>query len=216
MAIGFFTGSGGGVDTSVVTAEAADVLSGKVIVDANGNPLTGTMPDNGAISQSLGINGSFIIPQGFHNGSGEVFQSISTMGAQTITPSGTAQTVACNGKYMTGNITVGAASVYKTISGVVAPNAGYINITDDSGAVKSVYSWTIALSGFKQVLVVAWSGQSGGCAVSGTDFYFLGHMSGLHYNNHYKSGGIITASKIQLPSAFSDSNIFYWVCGIAS
>jgi hypothetical protein len=40
-----FNGGGGGADTSIVTAGAADVLAGKVIVDANGNPLTGTMPD---------------------------------------------------------------------------------------------------------------------------------------------------------------------------
>lgn len=39
---------GGGADTSGVTAEASDVLSPKVIVDANGNPLTGTIPSKGA------------------------------------------------------------------------------------------------------------------------------------------------------------------------
>ena len=32
-----------GADTSIVTASSNDVLSGKVIVDANGNPLTVTM-----------------------------------------------------------------------------------------------------------------------------------------------------------------------------
>lgn len=37
-------GGGGGADTSVVTAGTNDVLEGKVIVDAEGNPLTGTMP----------------------------------------------------------------------------------------------------------------------------------------------------------------------------
>lgn len=36
---------GGGVDLDVVTAAAADIRKGKVIVDKNGDPLTGTMPD---------------------------------------------------------------------------------------------------------------------------------------------------------------------------
>ena len=37
------TGFGSAVDLDVVTAEAGDVVAGKVIVDKNGNPLTGTL-----------------------------------------------------------------------------------------------------------------------------------------------------------------------------
>ncbi len=36
-------GGGGGADLDVITAEAKDVLAGKVIVDKDGNPLSGTM-----------------------------------------------------------------------------------------------------------------------------------------------------------------------------
>lgn len=43
MARFYPVGGSGGADTSVVTAEAADVLSPKVIVDKDGNPITGTM-----------------------------------------------------------------------------------------------------------------------------------------------------------------------------
>lgn len=35
---------GGGSDTSAVTATAPDIVSGKVIIDSNGNLITGTMP----------------------------------------------------------------------------------------------------------------------------------------------------------------------------
>ena len=66
-------GDGGKSNLKVVTATANDVLKGKVIVDSNGNPLTGT---------------------------------IESMGAQTITPSNTNKTVSCNGKYMTGDVSV--------------------------------------------------------------------------------------------------------------
>ena len=36
-------GGGGGTDLDVITAAAGDVLKGKVIVDTDGNPLTGTL-----------------------------------------------------------------------------------------------------------------------------------------------------------------------------
>ena len=36
-------GGGGGIDLDVVTAAAGDILSGKVIVGADGEPLTGTL-----------------------------------------------------------------------------------------------------------------------------------------------------------------------------
>ena len=41
------TGGGGDADLDVITAEADDILSGKVIVDKDGNPLTGTLTLSG-------------------------------------------------------------------------------------------------------------------------------------------------------------------------
>ncbi len=38
-------GGGSGADLDVITAGAGDVLAGKVTVDKEGNPITGTMPD---------------------------------------------------------------------------------------------------------------------------------------------------------------------------
>lgn len=40
-------------DVSTVTAEAADVLTGKVFVASNGQATTGTMPNNGTLSQTI-------------------------------------------------------------------------------------------------------------------------------------------------------------------
>ena len=40
--------SSGGADLDVITAAASDVRKGKVIVDRDGNPLTGTMAEKGA------------------------------------------------------------------------------------------------------------------------------------------------------------------------
>lgn len=61
-------------DVSDVTAEAKDVLAGKIIVLADGTEVVGTMVDNGAANGT--INGltvtSYTIPEGYHNGNGTV------------------------------------------------------------------------------------------------------------------------------------------------
>ena len=60
-------------DVSSVTAGAADTLTGKVIVTADGKVTTGTMPNNGTISKSLDASSpSYTIPKGYHSGSGKV------------------------------------------------------------------------------------------------------------------------------------------------
>lgn len=127
---------GGGTDLDVITAQQNDIAFGKVIVDKEGEPLTGTLaltgtasdnqvlagqtyyntdlktkrtgtqPNRGAINQSLGINGTYVIPEGYHNGSGKVTQNIPTLGGQTVTPGTSQQTVSSSGKYMTGNVVV--------------------------------------------------------------------------------------------------------------
>ena len=132
-------GGGGGADLDVVTAGRPDVLTGKVIVDKDGEPLTGTMPDRGAISTSLGINGTYTIPEGYHNGLGKVTQNIATMGGQTINPTISQQIVSTNGKYLTGNVTVNgvsnltAANIKKgvNVGGTVGTFSGYVATATD-------------------------------------------------------------------------------------
>lgn len=61
-------------DVSSVTAGAADVLANKIIVDATGKQIAGTMANNGAVSATIdGLTvTSYTIPAGYHNGSGKV------------------------------------------------------------------------------------------------------------------------------------------------
>lgn len=61
-------------DTSSVTAAAADVLANKIIINADGETVAGTMVNNGAVSQTIdGLNTTaYTIPKGYHNGSGTV------------------------------------------------------------------------------------------------------------------------------------------------
>ncbi len=60
-----------GTDTSDATATAANILTGKTAYIASGK-VKGTMPNIGAISQTLPAGNIYTIPQGYHNGSGKV------------------------------------------------------------------------------------------------------------------------------------------------
>lgn len=111
-------GGGAGTLSTDVTASKANVLVGTrtITSDSNNEVVEGTMPNRGAVNQSLGINGTYTIPAGYHNGSGKVTQSIPIQNGVTITPSGSTQTIA-SGKYLNGNITV---------PGFALPDASFI------------------------------------------------------------------------------------------
>lgn len=61
-------------DVSDVTAKAEHVLAGEIFVDKDGTPTPGTMPENGAVNETIdGLTvTSYTIPAGHHNGSGTV------------------------------------------------------------------------------------------------------------------------------------------------
>lgn len=80
-------------NVSGVTAGAGDVLSGKVIVDATGASITGTMANNGAVAKTLDAsanNQSYTVPAGYHSGSGKVQIALEQ---KTATPSTESQTI---------------------------------------------------------------------------------------------------------------------------
>ena len=72
-------------------AIAAELLNGKELIDDKGNIITGTMSNKGAVSDTLtATKTSYTIPEGYHNGQGQV--SIVTE-TKTVVPKTTAQTV---------------------------------------------------------------------------------------------------------------------------
>lgn len=70
-------------DTQDATAAVAEILKDKTAY-ARGTKLTGTMPNNGAVSGSITTKtGQYTVPQGYHDGSGKV-QISSTEQAKII------------------------------------------------------------------------------------------------------------------------------------
>lgn len=93
-------------DVSVVTAAAGDVMTGKVIVLADGTVTTGTMPNNGAVSQTLdAVTITYTIPKGYHSGTGTVKIALET---KTVTPTKAAQDIVPTAGKVLSKITVAA------------------------------------------------------------------------------------------------------------
>ena len=93
-------------DTSAVTAGAADVLANKVIVNADGETVAGTMPNNGAVSKTLDTSTtSYTVPKGYHNGSGTVKITTET---KTATPTKAAQDITPTSGKVLSKVTVAA------------------------------------------------------------------------------------------------------------
>lgn len=153
-------------DVTNVNATAGDVLSGKVIVLANGSEVSGTMTNRGAVSKTLDAtsgNQSYTVPAGYHNGSGTVSITLETKSAtptassQNITPTSgkvlskvTVNAIPSNWGDTTSDTATDADILYGVIahtnSGGVAtqvtgamPNNGAINATFD-GLVNTSYS----------------------------------------------------------------------------
>ena len=125
-------------NVSSVTATASDVLSPKVIVDATGAAITGSMPNNGAVTRTLDAttgNQSYTIPAGYHNGSGSVSIVLET---KSVTPTKSTQNITPTSGKVLSKVTVAAIPAdYQDVTSVTATAGtvldGYV-IIDSTGA----------------------------------------------------------------------------------
>lgn len=93
-------------DTSPVTAGAADVLANKVIVNADGETVAGTMPNNGAVTKTLdAATTSYTVAKGYHSGAGTVKIALET---KTATPTKAAQDITPTSGKVLSKVTVAA------------------------------------------------------------------------------------------------------------
>lgn len=93
-------------DVSSVTAAAGDVLTGKIVVTADGKVTTGTMPNNGAVSKVLDTGTTtYTIAKGYHSGTGSVKITTET---KTVTPTKESQQVTPSTGKVLSQVTVAA------------------------------------------------------------------------------------------------------------
>ena len=93
-------------DVTSVTAVAGDVLTGKIIVAADGAIITGTMTNNGAVEKTLDVTTiTYTIPKGYHSGTGTVKIALET---KTVTPTKSAQDITPTKGKVLSKVTVAA------------------------------------------------------------------------------------------------------------
>lgn len=89
-----------------VNVAAGEVLTGKIFVAADGSVVTGTMPNMGAVNQTLtGTVVSYTIPKGYHSGSGTVKITLET---KTVTPTKSVQDIVPTDGKVLSKVTVAA------------------------------------------------------------------------------------------------------------
>lgn len=110
-------------DTSDATMNADELLSGQVGY-ANGNKITGTMPNRGAISATISTLTPYTVPNGYHDGSGTVSVNATNITAGNIKSGVTILGV--EGTYTGAAITPQAKTVTPTSSQqVITADQGY-------------------------------------------------------------------------------------------
>lgn len=128
------------IDTSDANATAEEILINKTAY-IDGSKITGTMSDNGAITKVLDAttnNQNYIIPAGYHSGSGKVNIALEeknatpTKSTQTITPT--------EGRVLSKVLVAAIPDAYQDVTAVTASAADVLtgkNIVSSTGAVVS-------------------------------------------------------------------------------
>lgn len=91
-------------NVSSVNTTAADVLTGKIYVTADGTVTTGTMANNGEVTRILDVTSiTYTIPKGYHSGTGTVSITLET---KTVTPTKSTQKITPTAGMVLSEVTV--------------------------------------------------------------------------------------------------------------
>lgn len=159
-------------DVSSVDAKAADVLTGKIIVLADGSIVPGTMPDNGEVSKLLDATTvTYTIPKGYHTGAGKV---TITLEEKDVTPSKTKQEVTpTQGKVLSKVTVKPIPDEFQDISGTTATaprvldGDKFINASgvEETGSMPNIGAATDSLDGITKTSVTISAGYHNGNGV---------------------------------------------------
>ena len=192
----YITGYNAGVSaTKKGTASASQVLSGYTFTNASSVGSSGTMTNNGAVSQTLNADGSYTIPVGYHNGSGKV--TANSLASQT---SGTAtsnqilsgQTAWVNGSKVTGTIPDNSSNEPDAKRTYIYDNKLYMQIPlgyydgTDLSNIKTSFSSVVSAVGLTADKLVSGSTILG---VSGTATVGKRYASGTFTSSDYANSG---------------------------
>ncbi len=159
-------------------ATANQILSGRTAW-VKGQKVMGTMPNRGAVTQTLNAGGSYTIPEGYHNGSGKITAaslSSQTPGTATAAQILAGQTAWVNGKKITGTMVNRGELVWDDVdaNGGQVP-AGYYSGGDLSQIEQIVYkslygakSKRYTFAGFAKDWTTSTSTSGGSASVSYT------------------------------------------------
>lgn len=160
-------------DVSATTATAANVLTGKVFVLADGTVTTGTMVNNGAVTKTLDTSTvQYVITAGYHSGTGTVSISLEE---KSVTPTKSAQTITpTSGKVLSKVIVAAIPDAYQDVTAVDAAAgdvlAGKIIVAADgskvTGTMPNNGSTTNTIDGLTSTSVTIPAGYTSGGTVS--------------------------------------------------
>lgn len=162
-------------DVSSVTAEAGDVLSNKLFVNAAGEIKPGEMKENGTVTKKLDTTTkSYIIPEGHHSGLGTV--SITTE-TKSVTPTKSAQTIIPGAGNVLSSVSVGAipneyvdtSDANATGADMLADKTAYVNGEKVTGSIDVNGAMNKTIDGLTTTSVAIPAGYTTGGTVSLTD-----------------------------------------------
>jgi hypothetical protein len=167
-------------DVTSVTAVAAEVLTGKIIVAADGTIITGTMTNNGAVEKTLDVTTiTYTIPKGYHSGTGTVKIALET---KTVTPTKSRQTIVPTSGKVLSQVTVEAIP------------ANYIDTTDaNAKAAEILDGKTAYVGGVKVEGAMPNNGTTGG------------NIDGLTLTSIAIPAGYTTGGTVALTSDIEDA-----------